>query len=126
MSVIRMALVPKPQVSDKVIIDAFARLDSAALGLAVGSLSGLIVFLATVFLVLRGGRVVGPNLALLGQFFVGYTVTLPGAFIGLAYGFVTGFVIGWSISFLRNSLISGYLLVLRTKANLTSSLDSID
>ena len=64
--------------------------------------------------------------ALLGQFFFGYTVTFTGAFVGLVYGFVTGFILGWSIGFLQNSIMSVYLLVLRTKATLTSSLDSID
>lgn len=112
--------------ADKVIIDAFARLDRTALGFAVGALCGLSVFLATIFLVLKGGEVVGPNLALLGQFFYGYTVTMSGAFIGLVYGFVTGFVLGWFIALLRNSLVSAYLVALKTRANLTSSLDAID
>ena len=112
--------------AERVIIEAFAKLDRTALGLAVGTLSSLVVFLATIFLVLKGGEVVGPNLALLGQFFFGYTVTLSGAFIGLLYGFVLGFVVGWLIGLLRNSLVSAYLLALRTRANLTSSLDSID
>ena len=112
--------------ADKVIIDAFARLDRTALGFAVGTLCGLSVFLATIFLVLKGGEIVGPNLALLGQFFYGYTVTLPGAFIGLVYGFVTGFALGWFIALLRNTLVIAYLVALKTKANLTSSLDSID
>ena len=112
--------------ADKVIIDAFARLDRTALGFAVGTLCGLSVFFTTIFLVLKGGEVVGPNLALLGQFFYGYTVTMSGAFIGLVYGFVTGFVLGWFIALLRNSLVSAYLVALKTRANLTSSLDSID
>jgi len=112
--------------ADKIIVDAFARLDQTALGFAVGTLCGFSVFLATIVLVFRGGEVVGPNLALLSQFFFGYTVTINGAFIGLAYGFVVGFVIGWLIAFLRNSLVFAYLLGLKTKATLTSSLDSID
>lgn len=112
--------------SDKVIIEAFAKLDRSALGLAVGTLCGLAVFTATIFLLVKGGGVVGPNLALLGQFFIGYTVTITGAFIGLVYGFVVGFIFGWLIAFFRNSLISAYLLSLKTRATLTSSLDSID
>ena len=121
-----MPAVSKPQGTERFIIEAFAKLDRAALGVAVGTLCGLGVFLATIFLIIKGGEVIGPNLALLGQFFVGYTVTVPGAFIGLVYGFVVGFILGWLIGFLRNSLVSGYLLLLRTRANLTSSLDSID
>lgn len=112
--------------SDKVIIEAFAKVDKIALGLAVGTVVGLTIFAATLFLVLRGGEVVGPNLALLGQFFIGYTVTLKGALVGLIYGLVFGFVLGWLMGFLRNSLLFAYLLTVKTKANLTSSLDSID
>jgi hypothetical protein len=126
MSGIRMALVPRTPAADKAIIDVFAKLDRGALGIAVGSLCGLVVFLATLILVVKGGHVVGPNLALLGQFFLGYKVTFTGAFVGLVYGFLAGFAVGWSVSFLRNSLMHGYLLYLRTRANLTSSLDSID
>ena len=121
-----MREISESAVADKVIIEAFARLDRTALGFAVGTLCGLSVFLATIFLVLKGGDVVGPNLALLGQFFYGYTVTASGAFIGLVYGFITGFVLGWLIGLLRNSLVSAYLLALKTRATLTSSLDSID
>ena len=116
----------KTSPAERAIIEAFARLDQMALGLAVGMLCGLGVFLATIILVIKGGEVVGPNLALLGQFFYGYTVTMTGAFIGLVYGFVLGFVVGWLIALLRNSLVSAYLIALKTKANLTSSLDSID
>lgn len=121
-----MTEIVEPAAADKVIIEAFAKLDRTALGFAIGTVCGLSVFLATIFLVLKGGEVVGPNLALLGQFFYGYTVTITGAFIGLVYGFVTGFVLGWLIGLLRNGLVSAYLLALKTKATLTTSLDSLD
>ena len=126
MSVIRMPEVAKPQGTERFIIEAFAKLDRTALGIAVGILCGLGVFVATIFLIIKGGEVIGPNLALLGQFFLGYTVSVTGAFVGLAYGFVAGFIGGWLIGFLRNSLVSVYLVILKTRANLTSSLDSID
>lgn len=121
-----MREVVQTSATDKTIIAAFARLDSTALGVAVGTLGGFVVFAATIVLVLKGGDVVGPNLALLGQFFLGYTVTLKGAFIGLIYGFAAGFILGGLIGFLRNSFVSGYLRMVKTQATLTSSLDSID
>lgn len=121
-----MMEVAKTSAAERVIIEAFARLDRTALGLAVGTLCGLGVFLATIILLIKGGEVVGPNLALLSQFFYGYTVTITGAFVGLVYGFVVGFVAGWLMALLRNALVSGYLIALKTRANLTSSLDSID
>lgn len=123
---VRMTEFSKTSAAERVIIEAFARLDRTALGIAVGTLCSLAVFLATIILIIKGGEVVGPNLALLGQFFYGYTVTITGAFIGLVYGFVVGFIVGWLIALLRNSLVSAYLIALKTRANLTSSLDSID
>ena len=100
-----MVQTAKTTAADKVVIEAFARLDQTALGLAVGTLSGLGVFIATVVLLIKGGEVVGPRLALLGQFFIGYTVTPGGAFIGLVYGFLAGCILGWLIGFFRNSLV---------------------
>lgn len=120
-------MVEASKISDtEVIVKALARVDKIALGLACGTVFGLAVFAATLFLILKGGNLVGPNLALLGQFFIGYTVTIKGAIIGLLYGFAAGFVLGWLIAFFRNSLLSAYLLTVKTKANLTSSLESID
>ena len=112
--------------SDKAIIQAFAKLDKTALGLAIGTLFGLTVFVSTIVLLLKGGDPLGPNLALLGQFFMGYTVTAKGAFVGLFYGFVCGFVLGWVAAFLRNSLLNAYLQMVKIRANLSSYFESLD
>jgi hypothetical protein len=50
----------------------------------------------------RGGEVVGPHLALLGQFFIGYRVTFAGSIIGFLYGMGLGFVVGYMIAGLYN------------------------
>ena len=56
-----------------------------------GAASGL--FVATNWLVLKGGApVVGPHLALLGQFFIGYRSRSLGSLIGFAWAFACGFV----------------------------------
>ncbi|HKZ80629.1 MAG TPA: hypothetical protein VJ124_20305 [Pyrinomonadaceae bacterium] len=112
--------------ADKAIIQAFAKLDKTALGFSVGTVSGLTVFLATILLLVKGGDPLGPNLALLGQFFLGYTVTMEGALVGLFYGFLLGFVLGWVTAFLRNFLLNAYLLMVKTRANLNSYFESID
>ena len=46
----------KTSAADRVVIEAFAKLDRTALGLAVGTLSGLGVFTATVCLLLKEDR----------------------------------------------------------------------
>ena len=112
--------------ADKAIIQAFARLDAVALGFATGTLGGAAVFISTIFLIIKGGSPVGPNLALLGQFFIGYTVSTTGALVGLAYGFVFGFVLGWVSAWLRNFLLNAYLHLVRTRATLASYFESLD
>lgn len=81
------------------------RLEAVVQGVAWGLVAGLGLFLATNFLVLKGGRVVGPHLALLRQFFIGYRVTFVGSLIGFAYAFVCGFVAGYVVSRIYNRVV---------------------
>jgi hypothetical protein len=68
------------------------RLNARAWGIATGLLFGGGLFLATIFLVIRGGPMVGQHLRLLSVFFPGYQVTWLGAIIGFVYAFVLGYV----------------------------------
>lgn len=80
----------------------FSRLDPVAMGLSLGVTASALLFLATIFLVIKGGPVIGPNLALLANFFPGYQVNFVGGLIGLAYGLGIGFLTGWGIAYLHN------------------------
>src|SRR6266542_248451 len=80
------------------------RLEAVVQGVAWGLVAGLSLFLATNFLVLKGGRVIGPHLSLLRQFFIGYEVTFVGSLIGFAYAFVCGFVAGYAVSVVYNRI----------------------
>jgi protoporphyrinogen oxidase len=101
---------------EKLLRRAFSKMDKLSFATAVGTVSGLAIFLATVFLVLKGGKVVGPNLALLGQYFLGYTVTLKGAWIGFTYSFLWGFLFGWLFAYLRNLSLAYIIYRARRKA----------
>jgi tetrahydromethanopterin S-methyltransferase subunit G len=83
---------------------AVVRLNAKLLGIVLGLLLGIGLFLATNFLVLKGGPQVGPHLSLLSQFFPGYRVTFFGSVIGLLYGFVVGFVIGAVVGAVYNKV----------------------
>jgi len=83
-----------------------ARLNARAWGIAIGLLLGGGLFLATIFLVARGGPNVGQHLILLREFFPGYSVTIGGSFIGFVYGFVLGYAIGRIIGVVYNRLVS--------------------
>ena len=67
---------------------ALARLNARAWGIALGLLGGGGLFVATMFLLIKGGQNVGQHLSLLRAYFPGYSVTIPGSFIGFIYGFV--------------------------------------
>jgi hypothetical protein len=72
----------EPEVALEAVKEAFAqaftKLDRFAFGISTGTVAGLLLFLATLFLVISGGEVVGPNLALLTNYFPWYSVTLSG------------------------------------------------
>jgi hypothetical protein len=83
---------------------ALLRLNARAWGISFGMLSGGALFLATVFLLLKGGPNVGAHLALLSAFFPGYHVTWAGACIGFVYTFVLGYALGRIIGEVYNRL----------------------
>jgi hypothetical protein len=90
--------------SDTRVMVRMLRFNATVQGLAAGTILGLGIFVATNWLVLKGGAIVGPHLALLGQFFIGYRVTFLGSLIGLGYGFVVGFLLGYAGAVIYNTL----------------------
>ncbi len=115
-----------PDPTEELIIQSLAKLDGKALGIAIGMLFGLGVFAATNILILKGGEVLGPNLALLGQFFIGYEVSFTGSLIGMAYGIISGFVIGWMIAMIRNLVVTIYMHIVRLKGSMSAVNDYLD
>lgn len=80
------------------------RLNAQAWGITVGVTAGLGLFLLTNILVLRGGKVVGPHLGLLGIVLPGYRVTFAGSLIGFVYAFVIGYGVGRLVGVVYNLL----------------------
>ncbi|MBI4516663.1 MAG: NAD(P)/FAD-dependent oxidoreductase [Deltaproteobacteria bacterium] len=115
-----------PMSPEEMIEAAFARLDPVALGGAVGLVAGVGLFLATAFLLLKGGPVVGPNLRLLGQFFLGFSVTWSGAVIGALEAGAGGFALGYLIAGLRNLGFTAYAYLVRRRAALEAQRNLLD
>ena len=115
-----------PLVPEKAIIAAFARMDKLAFATAVGTVCGLLVFSATLWIISRGGNVSGSHLRLLAQYFIGYTVTVRGGFIAFGYSFFWGFMFGWLFAYLRNLLLAVYIYQVKRKAELLSLNDFFD
>ena len=80
----------------------FPRLDPVALGLSFGITAGILIFAATLFLVIKDGGIAGPYLALLSNYLPGFAVTFWGAVIGLLDLFILGFFVGSIMASLRN------------------------
>lgn len=105
------------------LVMAFAPLHKRAFGVAVGAAAGLMFFAATAAVLLRGTDV---GLYLLAEYFYGYTVSWPGAFIGLLWGFGVGFVAGWFIAFCRNLALAVSIFISRTRGELHATADFLD
>ena len=93
------------QTEEEKLFSGILWLNVKALGLALGLLLGLAIFIATNWLVLKGGKPVGPHLSLLGQYFVGYKVSFLGSFVGFAYGFALGTLSGALIGWIYNKIV---------------------
>jgi hypothetical protein len=93
------------EVVEQLINTRLIRLNAIIQGVVFGLLAGSILFVATIWLVIKGGPVVGPNLSLLGQFFVGYSVSYLGSVVGFFYAFVVGFLGGYSTAHLYNWIL---------------------
>ena len=78
------------------------RLNAKAFGLACGILWGLAIFLATVWLLVRGYG--GEQIRTLDHFYIGYSFSYAGAFVGAIWGFIDGFIGGWIFAWLYNKL----------------------
>ena len=89
---------------DNQIDKAIILLNAKLLGIVLGILFGAGLFLATNFLVLKGGPHVGEHLGLLAAFFPGYRVTFFGSIIGFGYAFVTGFLAGMVLGSVYNKV----------------------
>ena len=83
---------------------AIVRLRTRVTALVFACAGGAGLFVATAWLVIRGGETVGPHLTLLNNYFPGYEVTWVGSFIGLLYGAGVGALFGGSLAWLYNAL----------------------
>jgi hypothetical protein len=90
---------------EQVVLTRLLRLNATVQGVVTGIIAGLGIFIATNWLVIKGGDVVGPHLSLLGNFFIGYRVSFFGSLIGFAYGFVSGFVVGYVVARIYNWVV---------------------
>ena len=102
----------------RVVKYAFAPVHKAALGAAFGFALGALVAGATVVQIFVATPD-GLPLALLSQFFAGYTVSWPGVVVGFLWAALVGFVAGWFLAFLKNLVTALWMFTLRVNSALT-------
>jgi hypothetical protein len=90
---------------EQIVLTRLVRLNATVQGIVTGLVLGLAIFIATNWLILKGGDVVGPHLSLLGQFFIGYRVSFVGSLIGFGYAFLSGFTVGYLIAIFYNWIV---------------------
>ncbi len=108
------------------LVRTFSRMDKLGFATALGTVAGVGVFLATLWLILKGGVTVGPHLDLLGQFFLGYTVSFTGALVGAAYAFTWGFLWGWLFAYIRNFALGLVIYRMKKQMEMLSFRDFLD
>ncbi len=90
---------------------SIARLRASVMGVVFAMLAGGGLFIATAWLVViaKEGEPVGPTLSLLNNYFPGYSVSWPGAFVGLLYGVAVGGVGGFILAYVYNLVVEARL-----------------
>lgn len=83
---------------------AVVRMRARIMALVFGMVGGASVWVATAWLLMRGGPNVGAHLGLLGHYFPGYTVTWGGAFLGFFYGALVGAIVGFAVAWIYNQI----------------------
>ena len=96
---------PKQMPEEEKLFRGVLKLQVKILGLSFGLVCGLGLFIATNWLVIKGGKKVGLHLQLLGHYFPGYRVTFLGSLVGFVYGFLVGALSGILIGWIYNRFI---------------------
>ena len=91
--------------TEQILERAVLRLNANILGIVLGIITGLAIFIATNFLILKGGEVVGPHLGLLRAFFPFYSVTFLGSLVGFGWGLLSGYLAGFIIASIYNQVV---------------------
>jgi hypothetical protein len=97
---------PTQDFEEELLTRAVLRLNAHVLGFVLGILFSLGIFVATNWLVIKRGAVIGPHLSLLSQYFIGYSVSFVGSLIGVLYAFVLGYVSGLIIAWVYNQIVA--------------------
>lgn len=95
---------PLTEAEERVVREAVARMRAGIMAVVFGIVGGTGLFLATAWLLVRGGADVGSTLSLLRHYFPGYSVTWSGSLVGFLYGAAVGALTGWATARVYNRI----------------------
>ncbi|HUR00290.1 MAG TPA: hypothetical protein VM166_12610 [Gemmatimonadaceae bacterium] len=104
----------------------FIPIDKRAFGAAIGAASAALVLAISIAAIAVGDAEMKKGLALLANYFSGYSVSIAGALVGALWAFAVGFVAGWLIAFTRNLSLAVSLFLIRSRAELGETSDFLD
>lgn len=110
---------------EELVLSTFARYDAVALGVAVGTVASVCLFIVTA-MVLFGPEPSGLYLSLLGNYLLGYQMTWGGAIVGLLETAIGGFGLGYLMATAVNLLVSFYEGSVRRQLLLARTLDPLE
>jgi hypothetical protein len=102
------------------------RLAPNAFGVAGGAVVALGLWFVTIVPALRGEPHLADHVGLLSQYLYGLSVTVPGAFLAGAYGFVIGYLVGALFAGVRNFGVVCYLRFVWRRAEHHAASDLLD
>ena len=105
---------------------AFAPLVKRALGVGVGTMAGVLLFVLAIAGLLRSPDDALAVGLLRENYLPGYDASWAGAFLGLVWGFAIGFAAGWLLAFCRNLILTLWVVVVGAKAQLRTNRDFLD
>lgn len=82
------------------------RMSGHALGIALGGIMALQLYLVTLWLIVRGTADQSPHAALLVNYFPGYSVSFGGGLVGAAYIFIFTYVLSIILAGVYNRVVS--------------------
>lgn len=98
---------PKSEPDEYVVRGYLVKINGRAWGVTLGVMFGLLLFVATNVLVLKGGPDMGTHLGLLSNYLPGYSVSFVGSIVGFLWAFAIGFVTGRFICVIYNRAARG-------------------
>jgi len=84
---------------------AVVRMRVRIIALVFSLASGVVMWVATAWLLVRGGYNVGEHLSLLALYFPGYSVSWTGAFVGFFWGALAGGGVGFALASVYNFFV---------------------